>query len=227
MPVKDGWRHVGIGEETRSHWTTAKRVLDSKTSQSCNPPRTSTFGKDKPLTQTSMHQQSCMCSLNGKGQTQADPCRSPNCTLKTPKTSLQKRPNRSVTFNQHNPPQFRGQHPPPLTGVRSREARFQSSQPRSNSFLSEESNQQLPSGDYHSFYDDAPEEGRNYYVNMRSDSKPFYSNMSTLVAGRYDVQDSTNDSADTADEGNTTTTSGSYSIEQEEVTQEVHKDVFV
>ena len=47
-------------------------------------------------------------------------------------------------------------------------------------------------------------------------------------SGRRELTgDSLNDSADTADEGNTTTTSGSYTIDQEDNMQDLQSDIFV
>lgn len=86
---------------------------------------------------------------------------------------------------------------------------------------------QLP-GSLPSFYSSAPAGAPSCYDTPSSDAQQYYINMPVFGTGlRENKRDSLNDSGDTADEENTTTTSGSYTIDQSDIAHELQSDIFV
>lgn len=71
-------------------------------------------------------------------------------------------------------------------------------------------------------------DGYHHQNSPGADPTRHHGDLAFYGTGRRDVGvDSLNDSADTGDEGNTTTTSGSYAVDQDEVIQELQSDIFV
>lgn len=222
MPLKDGWRHVGQHDYVNSQHTSLKTANDSG-----NSPTYSTFsrpGCNHPPGK--LHDRNCACSMSDldieKARTYENT--NPDGSLKSFRSYTPKRPPRTVHFSKEGGDAVSRQTLPSL-GAKTREPRFQpqfqSSRPRSN-----------PAQPANAVCD---------YVNMGSggnssgaglsptEGNPrLYGELAFYGSGRRDLTgDSLNDSADTADEGNTTTTSGSYTIDQEDNMQDLQSDIFV
>lgn len=231
MPLKDGWRHVGHHDYVNSQHTSLKTAHDSGHS-----PTYSTFsrsGCNHPADK--LHDRNCACSMSdldmSKGRMYENTSNADG-SLKSFRTYTPKRPPRTVHFSKDGGGGGGGsggdtasRQTLPSLSSKSREPRFQpqfqSSRPRSNpaqpaSAVCDYVN--MGSGGVSSGAGVSPTEG-----NPR-----LYGELAFYGSGRRDLTgDSLNDSADTADEGNTTTTSGSYTIDQEDNMQDLQSDIFV
>nr|KAG5712141.1 hypothetical protein BaRGS_014491 [Batillaria attramentaria] len=185
----------------------------------------------KQQSQLSAQQRPCACSTDSLDQEK--PRYEPNQlgrdgSLKTFRTFTPKRPVRTVHFTEDatDSPSSRQTLPASLS-MKSREPRFQpqfqSMRPRSNP-----THPANAVSDYVGGGGSGGNGGLGFGSSQQQLAGGAYGDLGIYVNARRDqIADSLNDSADTADEGNTTTTSGSYTIDQDDVIQELQSDIFV
>ncbi|KAL8585455.1 hypothetical protein ACOMHN_009989 [Nucella lapillus] len=235
MPLKDGWRHVGNQDYVNSPQTSLKTVVDTGSP-------TNRTGCHHPPGQ--MHDRHCPCSRSDldleKPRLYENTASQQDSAPRSFRTHNPKKSTKSVHFNPHGSPDsiHRKTLPPPSSstsstgstfslGSKSREPRFQpqfqSSRPRYNS---------AQPAHALSDYVNTGTGGRGSGGRSPKEGIPQHQRQcGELVfygtARRGDgAGDSLNDSADTADEGKSTT-SGSYTLDHEDRMQDLQSDMFV
>ncbi|KAK7114670.1 hypothetical protein V1264_000692 [Littorina saxatilis] len=230
MPLKDGWRHVDTHEYVNSPLMAPPGVKTHNNHTPSIYPSFPKTGCSHPPGK--LHDRNCACSMSDLDMERPRTYENTmDASFKSFRTYTPKRPAKTVHFSQDGLDSR--QTLPSSASSRSREPRFQpqfqSSRPRSNP--AQPANavcEYVNMGGNGGGRDSGGGSGSLGGSPSSEGGSRVYGDLGFYGGGRRELTgDSLNDSADTADEGNTTTTSGSYTIDQEDNMQDLQSDIFV